>query len=225
MHSWCRAFETTVLQSNLNNVELAKLAQGDSAEAKSDAVLLEESLIRSLDMPSPYRLPVDHLLNLVYYNVFRGLSRNTRALHLDIGRMTSREYSSPFLSGGIDATRIAPDFQPTLWQRTIPHHPMFDIFPDPVLRDHAIEFWAQADVPVPEGRFGMALAGRNTWQDVELPLRHGCVLWGEPDRLENWEVTEGFVQTWPCLVKGAFRLEAATNAWRAVRGEDPISFA
>ncbi|EXJ67762.1 uncharacterized protein A1O5_09108 [Cladophialophora psammophila CBS 110553] len=205
------------------NVELDD--QGASM-TDSDPVTFEENIIHAIDIryhtfiPSPE----DQLLNLMYYNVFRGLAKNIRALNLEMHLMASWASDSPFISGNIDTSTLAPDFQPTFLQRTVAHHPCFDIFPDSVVRDNAIEYWYVEKHPL-EGRLCMAIAGRHTWHEIDLALKHGCVLWGEPDVTESWEVTQGFADDWPFLVKGAVRLEAATNRYRALRGEPPIFFA
>ena len=222
MQSWCRKLEESLLQAGLLVVEVSE--EGSSI-TDSDPVLFEEGLIveRDLRYHTSIISAEDHLLNLMYYNVFRGLSKNIRALNLEMSLMGTWEYDSPFVTGKIDTSTLAPDFQPTYLQRTVSHHPCFDIFPDSVVRDNAIAYWYVGKRPL-EGRLCMALAGRHTWNEVDLALRHGCVLWGEPDVAESWEVTEGFATDWPFLIKGAVRLEAATNRYRALRGELPIFF-
>ena len=222
LQSWCRKFEKTMQKSGLISVETDD--EGTS-NTDSDAVRFEEGLIKIGDfryhtsIPSPE----DQLLNLMYYNVFRGLVKNIRALNLDIKLMATWEYDSPFVTGKVDISTLAPDFQPTYLQRTVSHHPCFDLFPDSVVRDNALEYWYIEKRPL-EARLCMALAGRHTWHEIDLALKCGCILWGEPDVVESWEVTEGFARDWPFLVKGAVRLEAATNGYRLLRGEPPIFF-
>jgi len=172
--------------------------------------------------PLLYPPTSDHIITLIYYNVFRGLSKNIQALQLDLKLMRTKDYQSPFITGDIDLSTLPADFQPTLIQRTIPHHPCFDIFPDAVVRDNAITNWASQ---LPFGHLCMNLAGRSFWQEIELSQRQGCILWGAADCADNWEVTEAFVARWPYLVKGAYRLQAATNKWRWMRGEQPLWFA
>ena len=224
IQSWCRSFEQTISEIGLGIIEEGNQSDLSTSGKVSDPVLLEEGLISVLDIRNPYSLPVDHLLNLVYYNVFRGLARNIRALNLDMQLMVSKDHPSPFITGQVDISTLAPDFHPTLIQRTVPHHPCLDVFPDPVVRDNSIQHWANELLEM-EGRLCMQIAGRHTWHEIDIPSRHGLVLWGEPDVVESWEVTEGFARDWPGLVKGAFRLQAATNAWRAQRDEPPIFFA
>ena len=199
---------------------------GDNSLPDSDAVQFEESIIAGNDLRYHTSIPTaeDQLLTLMYYNVFRGLSRNIRALNLDPRLMGSWEYDSPFVTRALDVSFLAPDIQPTYLQRTVSHHSCFDIFPDSVVRDNAIAYYYVEKNPL-QTRLCMAVAGRHTWFQTDVALKTGCILWGEPDVVESWEVTEGFAREWPFLVKGALRLEAATNLYRSLRGDPPIFFA
>src|SRR6266516_953787 len=88
-----------------------------------------------------YRLPADHLLSLIYYNVFRAFVSNIEWLGLSFERMCLDEYQSKFLTMAPDDPSLQllpPDLRPTQLQRRIPHHPMWDIFPSPVLRDNVL---------------------------------------------------------------------------------------
>lgn len=216
------AFQSTIQQSLLSPEKFDNLIDPMTDDDESSTALLEEGLTAAINAESSHSIGSDHLITLIYYNVFRGLSKNIQALKLDLNLMRRRDYQSPFITGEIDLSTLAPDFQPTLIQRTHPHHPCFDIFPDAVVRDNAIRSWAKG---LPYGFLCTNLAGRRSWHEIELPARHSCILWGDADNADNWEVTEAFADRWPYLVKGAFRLQAATNKWRALRGERPISFA
>ncbi|KAK5048483.1 hypothetical protein LTR84_005573 [Exophiala bonariae] len=216
------AFQSTIQQSLLSPEQFDNLINPAVNDDESNSALLEARLNSTINAgPSTY-LGSDHLITLIYYNVFRGLSKNIQALKLDLNLMRRKDYQSPFITGDYDLSTLAPDFHPTLIQRTFPHHPCFDIFPDAVVRDNAIKNWA---TDLPYGYLCTTLAGRRNWHEIELPARHSCVLWGDADNADNWEVTEAFASRWPYLVQGAYRLEAATNKWRALRGERPISFA
>lgn len=216
------AFQSTIQQSLLSPEQFDNLIDPTTNDDASNSALLEARLTNTIHTSSSNNLGSDHLITLIYYNVFRGLSKNIQALKLDLNMMRRKDYQSPFITGDIDLSTLAPDFQPTLIQRTFPHHPCFDIFPDAVVRDNAIKNWA---TDMPYGFLCTNLAGRRNWHEIELPARHSCVLWGDADNADNWEVTEAFATRWPFLVEGAYRLEAATNKWRALRGEGPISFA
>lgn len=218
----CSPFQQIIQQPLRRPERLDYLLDPSSDDNHSNDALFDESITYCNDGRGLCPLGSDHLITLIYYNVFRGLGRNIQALKLDHTLMRTNDYQSPFITGDIDLSTLAPDFQPTLIQRTIPHHPCFDIFPDAVVRDNAISNWA-ADLPY--GHLCINLAGRRKWNEIELPARNSCILWGASDNADNWEVTEAFASTWPYLVKGAYRLQAATNWWRAMRGERPIWFA
>lgn len=55
----------------------------------------------------------------------------------------------------------------------------------------------------------------------EIELR-GMLIWGEPWRVDGWEVTEGFARRWGFLLEGCRELMRSTNAWRAKRGEEEL---
>ncbi|PVH95748.1 hypothetical protein DM02DRAFT_570697 [Periconia macrospinosa] len=48
----------------------------------------------------------------------------------------------------------------------------------------------------------------------------GMLVWGEPWRVESWEISEGFARKWGWLLEGCEEMIEATNAWRARRGEE-----
>ncbi|KEF52296.1 uncharacterized protein A1O9_11536 [Exophiala aquamarina CBS 119918] len=219
---WDEPFQHTTEQALTQPERFGDILDAASSTPGSHAALFEQNLNVFDDGLSLYSPSSDGLLTLIYYNVFRGLSKNIRALKLDLNLMRTLDYQSPFITGNIDLSTLPPDFQPTLLQQTIPHHPCFDIFPDPVLRDNAIRSWA-ADLPF--GNLCINLAGRSHWQEIDFSQRHGCILWGAADSADSWEVTEAFASRWPYLVKGTYRLQAATNKWRSMRGEQPIYFA
>ena len=191
----------------------------------SQMIRFEELLSESVDSRTLFPLSSDHLLSLIYYNVFRALVSNMRLLNLDLELMETDDYQSPFLeldSGtcSIDLSSIPPDFQPTLIQRTVPHHPRMDIFPDPVVRDNIILNQGKfEDYP-----FCMAVIGHDTWYENDPSQRAGMVVWGEPWNVKSWEITDGFVAKWQWMLKGAEKLENATNSWRRRRGLRPLAF-
>ena len=50
----------------------------------------------------------------------------------------------------------------------------------------------------------------------------GLLVWGDPQDLANWEVSEEFIRKWPWVVGGCGELLVSTNRWRATRGEKLI---
>ena len=216
--SWCRPFESIVKTQTQAIAPLCDALQ----EEDESTVSFEESFLKNLKPKDFYRMPADdHLLSLMYYNVFRALTTNVRLLGLDTVLMHTDNYPSPFITGTANGRHIPPHLQPTLLQRTMPHHPCFDVFPDPVVRDQGIKNTHL----LTHGKLCMTLAGRNTWFENDRSRRSGLVIWGAPEDANSWEVTEGFVANWGWLVKGSLMLQYSTNKWRAVRGEPAIFFA
>jgi hypothetical protein len=217
--SWIRHFKPELVQRQIGQQEYV---DAPADEDDGDAISFEESFLHYLKESDFQRLPGDdHLLSLMYYNVFRALTWNVRMLGLDTVLMHTDDYPSPFNIGTADLASTPPWLRPTELQRTVIHHPCFDIFPDPVVRDNGIKGTAM----LPHGTLCMTLAGRNTWFENERDRRTGLVIWGPPEDAMSWEVTEGFVRSWGWLVKGSHVLECSTNRWRWTRGEEPIFFA
>lgn len=216
--SWCKPLETFIKSQQIADVEDDELrTQGETAVTS-----FEKSFLKNLQPHDLYRFSGDdHLLSLMYYNVFRALASNSRMLGLDTYAMHADDYPSPFITGSAYLQPIPSHLRPTLMQQTVPHHPCFDIFPDPVVRDRGI---ANPHL-LPHGMLCMTLAGRNTWFENDRSRRSGLVIWGPPEEANSWEVTEGFVASWGWLVKSAFALQFSTNKWRATRGEPAIFFA
>lgn len=220
--SWCRPFEAGLIKNYAQRAGKMLWKGHATSEADLDTVLLEEGFLVRLKPSDLLRLPGDdHLLSLMYYNVFRALTWNMRSMNLDTVLMHTDEYPSPFILRTANLSSIPPWLHPTELQLSLPHHPCFDIFPDPVVRDNGIR---GVDM-LPHGILCMTLAGRNTWNENDRDRRTGMVIWGSPEDALSWEVTEGFVRSFGWLVKGSHVLECATNRWRWTAGEDPIFFA
>jgi hypothetical protein len=173
-----------------------------------------------------YRLPADHLLSLIYYNVFRAFASNIERLGLTFERMCLDEYQSKFPTMPPDDPSLQllpPDLRPTQLQRRIPHHPMWDIFPSPVLRDNVLMYGEDS---FDDTQLCFEILGDGSLiSEEETSERAGLIAWSDPAQASGWEVTEKFAKNWPWFLKGARELELSTNRWRAARMEDPIFFA
>ncbi|KAH7378018.1 hypothetical protein BKA64DRAFT_247948 [Cadophora sp. MPI-SDFR-AT-0126] len=53
--------------------------------------------------------------------------------------------------------------------------------------------------------------------------RKCLIIWGDPSRIESWEVTPGFLRNWGWALEGCKDLIEASNRWRAVRHEKLIT--
>jgi hypothetical protein len=147
-------------------------------------------------------------------------------LGLSFDGMCLEEYQSKFPTMPPDDPSLAllpPALRPTQLQQRIPHHPMWDIFPDPVLRDNVLQYGENNfdDVELCSQIFGDG----DTVSDEDTCSRMGLIAWGpDPALTCAWEVTERFARNWPWFLKGAIELQYATNAWRRRRAESPIIF-
>ncbi|KAK5560072.1 hypothetical protein LTR46_001822 [Exophiala xenobiotica] len=173
-------------------------------------------------------LSSDHLISLVYYNVYRGLLANVELLGLDINLMYTDEYPSPFLplspTASSNIRHLPPGLQPTDLQKTISHHPQWDIFPDPVVRDNILRY---GDENINDYEFCLDLVGDGQYDGLGecfTQEKNGLIIWGEPWDMDGWEVTEAFARKYPFFLKGAHCFQERSNRWRIKRGEEPLDF-
>ncbi|KAI1629163.1 hypothetical protein EDD37DRAFT_644927 [Exophiala viscosa] len=173
-------------------------------------------------------LPADHLISLVYYNVYRGLLANVEVLGLDLNLMYTDEYPSPFLplssSASSNLRRLPPGLQPTELQKSIAHHPQWDIFPDPMVRDNILRY---GESNIDDYEFCLDLVGNGNFDNLEgcsTQEKNGLICWGEPWDMGGWEVTEAFARKYPFILRGALNFQQCSNEWRVKRGEEPLDF-
>lgn len=116
------------------------------------------------------------------------------------------------------APNSVPDsLTPTPLQLSTKHDVWIDLLPDRTLRDNIIRAVSTTDVP-------------NLQRDLTgaiCEVKHGkefigVLVWNDPWSAHGWELSEGFVRKWARLLSGCGEMLAATNRWRAKRGEDPL---
>ncbi|RFN52713.1 hypothetical protein FIE12Z_2981 [Fusarium flagelliforme] len=192
----------------------------------------------------------DHLLYLINFNAFRGLFFNKVTLtklvdHLAVGPGRTEKLNI-MLGLKKDAICVAlghdmpPDLQPTPLQSEIVHANWIDLIPIPRMRDNLImrqdHFNHRLFINDVIGNLLEDVMinkyGEGTGPRSRLKLkgkssdfasdRSSMIVWGEPHRMESWEVTAEFLQRWGWAVEGCHELMRATNQWRAVRGEAPL---
>ncbi|KIW35060.1 uncharacterized protein PV07_01783 [Cladophialophora immunda] len=189
---------------------------------------LAEKLVTDRDNAWMYPLPSDHLISLIYYNVYRALISNCHMLGLDLNLMYTDDYPSPFLPLSQSATsnirHLPPSLQPTELQKTMAHHPMWDIFPDPDIRDNILRY---GEENIDDLQLCLDMVGDGNYtglENLDTQQTNGLIVWSEPWDSTGWEVTECFARKWPWLLKGALNAQKSTNKWRTSRGEDPLDF-
>jgi hypothetical protein len=203
---------------------------------KERSILHHGEPLRLLDLSVLYEsrllkpLPADHLLSLVYYNVFRAFVKITRTLNLDIVRTCHGDYQSVFTvdTEGARLKHLPAILHPTTLQQTIPHHPMLDIFPSSQLRDNML---TQGQYHTHDGKLCDDLVGNGNFEcdferegNADPVVKQGLIVWGDPFDVANREVGDAFVKEWGWFLRGATDIEESTNAWRWNRGETWLSF-
>jgi Domain of unknown function (DUF3425) len=197
------------------------------SERISEVKTMYQRIVKERDSSWLYPLPADHLISLVYYNVYRALIANVAILGLDLDLMTTDDYPSPFTPLSPTASSalnsLPPSLQPTALQRSIAHHPQWDIVPDPLIRDNLLR---QGEPNIDDVEMCMDLIGsearRQRYEKSKEPA--GCIVWGDPWDMYSWEVTESFVRKYPWLFAGVKHMEYTTNIWREKRDEPPLRF-
>lgn len=193
--------------------------------------------------------PDHYLLTLLHFNLVRAMTQTVLRLGINPDYM-AEDIPSPFVS--FDArsrlnprldlhsekypSSLPPLFHPTQLQRTVPHHPEYDILPCPRFRDNVISLQDKFDdvelcldmiygvdldltrdailrnskaTGVDECRFAEGLMGGRT----------GLIVWSDPSLTSSWEVEEAFARKWKRLFVGCDDLLSSTNYWRQKRGE------
>ncbi|KAE9372785.1 hypothetical protein N431DRAFT_545292 [Stipitochalara longipes BDJ] len=175
----------------------------------------------SLDGTVTLPLSPDHLIPLVQFNAFRATLTNM--LILSVSHLIPHECD---ISTALQTTPLfippvtpPPSLAPTPLQQSVPHDMWIDLLPHGTMRDNAIRTMDTFNHhEICSDMLGGHDQGRNT---IEWT---GVLVWGNPWEVSGWEVTEGFVNKWGFLLRDCWEIIAATNHWRAKRGDEPLLF-
>ena len=185
-----------------------------------------ERLGKQVDPKLLHPLPADNLLTLIQFNVSRALMSNISTIGVNFDQICLDETMSRFPSMTEDeasALAMPHTLKPTKLQLSLPHHPVWDIYPDPVFRNNILLYGEDAFDDV---EFILDVLGDGTVSaDRDTEYRTGMITWGEPWDVAGWEVTQHFAEKWPWSVKGCWELQSSTNKWREAREEAPLIFA
>lgn len=189
-----------------------------------------------------FPLSPDHLIHLVQLNVYRAFLTNMQSL----GHSTLVTCTTDLDDG--DSRNVAlvsrpkaipPTLVPTQLQMMTPHPPWVDVFPHAAFRDALIlkhglfdECSLYVDILGSIGNKTSRADGTGYTASIPQPSspRSGMVVWGDPWRVDSWELEEGFVHHWGWLLKVAVAngtcdaLFRATDKWRQLRGDDPMDW-
>ncbi|KAL7936510.1 hypothetical protein V8C35DRAFT_295712 [Trichoderma chlorosporum] len=170
----------------------------------------------------------DHLLCIMQFNVMRAFGTLSSILGLSPDSLVDVNALSPFTPSIISSAHTVPHHQlpkslaPTALQKSIPHHPWFDILPFPQMRDNLLRLEYETTTAMEKHGYD---ADRLCHWMVGLDnsqRESGLILWGDPWNLDSWEVTTEFLHEWGWTLEGCVDLFRSTNYWRTRRGEKPL---
>ena len=179
-----------------------------------------------------FPLSTDHLIHLVQFNVFRAILTNMMTLRIAHLFSCEKDMTELLRISALPLPGTIPSsLEPTPLQRQVPHAPYVDLFPLPGLRDSLVRAEGEYDdcdlridllgsISAPHLEYRPAKVDSKPEDENE---RKGLVVWGEPWRVESWEVEEGFVRKWGWMMReNCEELIRSTDKWREVRGEEPL---
>ncbi|KAJ5578451.1 uncharacterized protein N7459_007415 [Penicillium hispanicum] len=199
--------------ASLEEIQDVHILESYSPAMKVRMAQLERIALQHYSMGSPR---TDLLLDLIQFNFTRALMENTRVLGLRSDQLHD-DAISPFNTAGPwpdDSLLTLPvDLQPTVIQRSIPHHPWLDLLPVPQMRDNLI---LAGDFEETQLCLDMKGSGSTRSQ------RSGIIVWSDPWDPAGWEVTAPFARSWGWVIRDCHDLAHSTNRWRAKRNERPL---
>ena len=110
---------------------------------------------------------------------------------------------------------------PVLLQYQLIHDPIIDTIPHPRFRCNMLKSLSLSRMD--PRRLSQFL--RQSGGIISVLGEHkrcGLVVWGSPEDLSNWELTEAFVLLYGFLLDGCEDWINISNAWRLQRGEPPL---
>lgn len=163
----------------------------------------------------------DELAQLINRNFMSAVVSNAQQLGLDMSALRS---TTPLTTPKPAGRQVPASLKPVELQHQVAHDPVIDTIPHARLRFNILRAIAMAQIDAVafsrciRGSGALEESAGHNWQ------RSGLVVWSSPESLESWELSEPFVRRWAALLQGCEDLIAATNAWRARRGERPFGF-
>lgn len=116
-------------------------------------------------------------------------------------------------------TLTPPSLLPTSLQQIIPHEGWVDNIPSPIWRDKVLLALGTFDE---DDLWSDTIGGLFEGYPADEIEHRGLLCWDTPWDINGWEMSEGFWRKWGYLLGGCGQALAATNRWRAVRGEPPL---
>ncbi|KAK1986928.1 hypothetical protein LZ30DRAFT_703883 [Colletotrichum cereale] len=193
------------------------------SRSQNRQVLPSPKTSKSKLVPSYFQNPAlwfplyqNHLIPLIYYNVFRATITNIHILSLASllpSSCTPETHQAVLFPS---PSTIPPTLLPTKLQKVTPHEDWIDILPSGTMRDNAIKFRAKYD------HHDLCIDLVGCQGDETCLGQPGIIVWSDPWHPDGWEVTEKFIEKWGFLLRGCEDMMGATNRWRALRDEEPL---
>ncbi|KAK7418629.1 hypothetical protein QQX98_003818 [Neonectria punicea] len=175
----------------------------------------------SLNAPRPTYLPC-----LIRLNVLNAMSQNALALGFPVEGLCHDDTISPFslpaprLPGqSIPPPSCSESLRPTPVQLAVKHHPWFDLFPFPRMRDNMLKGFEAGTYDEDELCFDLLHV--DSAVEEEKPA---LIVWGQSWDLRSWEASVAFLKKWGWLIQGCPEIIESTNYWRERRGEKKLVF-
>jgi hypothetical protein len=202
------AWDTSILLPSLSE---SLLSPPDSSPSTLDDEWLRAQVATQISVaqdvqpyPSPpvdqdlqYTFPDEIYLEMSELTLLRGCMAIARRLQLQdlVWSLTSLSPFSDASTTFADVSHLPINLQPTLLQLTMPHHPIIDILPWPVVRDRLIKILAQPLEARPPGA-SSPMALLEFVYDIEDGAEGIRISGDDPYCERNWEVGEKVFRTW-----------------------------
>ena len=183
-----------------------RLQDGKDADARDQRQMLGSPRADATPVPAA------DLTLLIRNNVLHAAAQNASHLGIQLDPRSTTQLPSS------DAAKrcSVPSLRPVRLQYLVPHDPVLDILPDAQLRHNIISTLAAGKL----NEQVLCAEIRNSGTLVAADsMRCGFVVWGAPEQPASWEMSEYFVRRWRGLLSNCENMLAATNQWRARRGE------
>ena len=157
----------------------------------------------------------DELAQLINRNFMSAAVTNVQHLGVDLSALqTATAIKTPRPS----ERQVPATLTPVELQYQVAHDPIIDTIPHARLRFNILRGIAAGQVDA--AAFSKCLRASGALEELGGSWqRGGVVVWSFPEQAASWELAEPFVRRWSFLLVGCEDLIAATNAWRARRGE------
>lgn len=157
----------------------------------------------------------DELGQLINRNFMSAAVANAQHLGIEVSALQS---GAAVRTPRPSQRQVPATLTPVELQYQVSHDPIIDTIPHARLRFNILRGIAAGQVDA--AALSRCLRASGALEELGgSSLRGGVVVWSYPEQVASWELSEPFLRKWAFLLTGCEDLLAATNAWRAKRGE------